>query len=71
MVESPRTRVRSAGTKPSILPNKREAVTANNLELSPKLILRKSKSDASRLRSRSTADGSKSMAEKIRDQRLK
>ncbi|XP_065051533.1 uncharacterized protein LOC135681154 isoform X1 [Rhopilema esculentum] len=71
VLESPRTRVRSAGTKPSILPNKREAVTANNVELSPKLILRKSKSDASRLRSRSSVDGSKSMAEKIRDQRLK
>ena len=42
-----------------------------NANESPRLALKKSKSDASRLRSKSSLDGVKTMAEKIRDQRLK
>ena len=53
------------------LSDQRPPIDGYTLNGSPKMVLKKSKSDVSRLRSKSSLDGMKTMAEKIRDQRLK
>jgi len=53
------------------LSNQRPPIGGYQLNSSPKMMLKKSKSDVSRLRSRSSIESVKTMAEKIRDQRLK
>ena len=63
--------VKTPQMKQKNLSNERPLTYGYNVNESPKFALKKSKSDASRLRSKSSLDGVKTMAEKIRDQRLK
>lgn len=63
--------VKTPQMKTKKLSNQRPPIGTNNILGSPKLVLKKSKSDVSRLRSKSSVEGCKTMAEKIRDQRLK